>query len=210
MLAERLAKKYEGKDCAVVAMSDGGVMVGAQIAVKLQCVLTMLLVDEIMLPREPVSIAGISQDGTFSYNRTYAEGDIQELISEFRGVIEQQKLEKLHHMHTQMGRSELIRRDLLRHKNVILVSDGMADPFSLDLAMTYLKPIDMKKLVVVTPMATTDAIDRIHVLADDIICLSVPENFMNVDHYYDTQDVPSHDVVIQSVAQVVKNWTKKR
>lgn len=210
MLSERIAKKYDGKDCAVVAMSDGGVMVGVQIAVKLQCVLTMLLVDEIELPRENVSIAGISQDGTFSYNKMYAEGEIDELVTEFRGVIEQQKIEKLHHMHEQLGHSELIRRDLLRDKNVILVSDGIANPFALDLAIDYLKPIRIKKLIVATPMSTTNAVDRMHVLADDIICLSVPENFMNVDHYYDKPDVPSHDVVISSVAQVVKNWSKPR
>lgn len=210
MLATRIKKKYGDEPCAVVAMSDGGVMVGVQIAVELQCVLTMLLVDEIQLPRELVSIAGISQDGTFTYNHNYAESEIQELVTEFHGVIEQEKLEKLHRMHALMGGEELINRDLLRHKNVILVSDGIANSFQLDLAMDYLKPIAMKKLIVATPMATTNAVDRMHIMADDIICLSVPENFMDVDHYYDTQDVPSHDVVIKSVAQVVKNWTKPK
>jgi putative phosphoribosyl transferase len=210
MLAVRIKKKYGSEPCAVVAMSDGGVMVGVQIAVELQCVITMLLVDEIKLPREIVSIAGISQDGTFTYNKNYAESEIQELVTEFHGVIEQEKLEKLHRMHALIGNHQLIRKDLLRHKNVILVSDGIPNSFQLDLAMDYLKPIKVKNLIVATPLATANAVDRMHVMADDIMCLSVPENFMTVDHYYDTQDVPSHDAVIASVAQVVQNWSKPK
>ncbi|HSH18262.1 MAG TPA: phosphoribosyltransferase family protein [Candidatus Saccharimonadales bacterium] len=208
MLASRIADKYGTEPCAVIALSDGGVMVGVQIAVKLQCVLTMLLVDEIDLPREPVSIAGISQNGTFTYNSAYSKGEIDELVSEYYGVIEQKKLEKLHQLHEQLGNDTLIRRDLLRHKNVIVVADGIENGFLLDLAMDYLKPIAIKKLIVATPMATIAAVDRMHILADDIFCLSVPENYMGTDHYYDTQDVPSHDAVLKSVAQVVRGWTK--
>src|SRR6185369_16238687 len=41
-LGEQIAKKYQGQQCAVVGLSDGGVMVGAQIAIQLHCVLTLL------------------------------------------------------------------------------------------------------------------------------------------------------------------------
>ena len=65
-LASLISKKYQGQQCAVVGLSDGGVMVGAQIALQLGCVLTMLLSDTIDLPRENTAIAGISQDGSVS------------------------------------------------------------------------------------------------------------------------------------------------
>lgn len=37
-LADQIVKKYSGKPCAVIGLSDGGVMVGAQIAIRLHCV----------------------------------------------------------------------------------------------------------------------------------------------------------------------------
>ena len=42
MLANQLDENIATRNCAVVALSDGGVMVGAQIAMQLHCVLTLL------------------------------------------------------------------------------------------------------------------------------------------------------------------------
>lgn len=205
-LADLISKKYPGNDCAVVGLSDGGVMVGAQIALKLQCVLTMLVSDTIELPREDVAIAGISQDGAVSYNSAYSPGQIEEFVSEYHGLIEQEKLTKMHEMHRLMGRGGLIRRDLLRDHNVILVADGLSNGFSLDIAAEFLKPIHTKRLIVATPFASVQAVDRMHILADEIFCLNVIEDYISTDHYYDTQDVPSHDLVIKTIEQIVSHW----
>ena len=50
---DQLVKKYRYENCAVLALDDGGVMVGAQIATQLHCVLTLLMSEEIKLPQEP-------------------------------------------------------------------------------------------------------------------------------------------------------------
>lgn len=205
-LAEQISEKYQGQPCAVVGLSDGGIMVGAQIALKLGCVLTMLLSDTIELPRENVAIAGISQDGAVSYNAAYSPGQIEDFMSEYHNVIEQEKLEKIHEMHRLVGRGGLIRKDLLRDHIVILVSDGLTNGFSLDIAAEFLKPIKTKKLIVATPLASIQAVDRMHVLADDIFCLSVVEDYINTDHYYDNQDVPPHELVVKTVEQVIAHW----
>jgi predicted phosphoribosyltransferase len=76
MLASQLAEKYRYENCAVVALDDGGVMVGAQIATQLHCVLTLLMTAEIKLPQEPTAIAGITESGSLSYNHSFSEGEI--------------------------------------------------------------------------------------------------------------------------------------
>lgn len=205
-LATMLNQKYKGQLNAVVGLSDGGVMVGAQISLKLGSVLTMLLSDTIQLPREDTAIAGISQDGAVSYNTAYSPGQIEDFLSEYHNMIEQEKLEKLHEMHQLLGRGGLIRKDLLKDHNVILVSDGLSNGFSLDIAAAFLKPIHVKRLVVATPLASVQAVDRMHILADDIYCLSVVEDYINTDHYYDTQDVPPHELVVKTIEAVVAKW----
>lgn len=205
-LADLVSQKYKGQPCAVVGLSDGGVMVGAQIALKLGCVLTMLLSDTIELPREDTALAGITQDGAFNYNTAYSPGQIEDFVSEYHSFIEQEKMEKMHQMHRLVGRGGLIRKDLLRDHNVILVIDGLPNGFSLDIAVQFLKPIHIKKLIVATPLASLAAVDRMHILADDIYCLSVIEEYITTDHYYDTQDVPSHDLVVKTIEQVVAHW----
>ncbi len=205
-LARQIVQKYKGNDCAVVALNDGGVMVGAQIALELHCVLTMLLSETITLPREDAAVAGISQDGSVSYNQRYSPGEIDEFVSEYYHYIEQEKMNKLGEMHRLLGKGGLIRKDLLREHTVILVSDGLRDGFLLDVAIQYLKPIHTKRLIVATPLASVPAVDRMHVLADEIFCLSVIEDYISTDHYYDVQDVPSHDKVIRTIEEIVAHW----
>lgn len=205
-LADLIGQKYQGQNNAVVGLSDGGVMVGAQIALRLKCVLTMLLSDTINLPREETALAGISQDGAVSYNAAYSPGQIEEFVGEYHSFIEQEKLEKMHEMHKLVGRGGLIDRDLLREHNVILVADGLSNGFSIDIAVEFLKPIKIKRLIIATPLASIQAVDRMHIQADEIFCLSVIEDYISTDHYYDTQDVPPHDLVVKTIEEVVAHW----
>ena len=206
LLAKQIAPKYKGQNCAVIALNDGGVMVGAQIALELKCVLTLLLTETITLPREPDAVAGITPEGAFSYNPRYSQGELDDLVGEYYHYIDQEKMSKMQEMHRLVGKGDLIRKDLIRDKAVILVTDGLLDGFSLDVAMQFLKPIHTQRILVATPLASVKAVDRMHILADEIFCLSVLEDYISTDHYYETQDVPPHDKVIKTVEEIVTHW----
>ena len=206
MLASQLAKKYRYENCAVVALNDGGVVVGAQVASQLHCVLTLLETAEIMLPREPEAVAGITAGGTVSYNKNYSEGELAELVGENYGYIEQEKLTRMHDMNRLLGSGGTIDKDLLKGRNIIIVSDGLETGFEVDLAAAFLKPIAIEKMVVAVPFATVKAVDRMHVLADDLYCLNVIEDYIDTDHYYDKQDVPDHETVLKTIEEVILKW----
>lgn len=198
--------QYRFENCAVIALSDGGVVVGAQIAMALHCVLTMLLTEPIKLPGEPDAIAVINQEGGFTYNNFYSTGQLEELTSEYHQYIEEAKTKKISEMHRLLGAGGIIRKDLLRGHNIIIVSDGFANGFSLDAAAEYLKPVRAERLVVATPLASVPAVDRMHILVDEIHCLNVVENFMDVNHYYQDNAVPNHETIIKTIQQVVLSW----
>lgn len=206
MLASQLVKKYRYENCAVVALDDGGVMVGAQIATQLHCVLTLLMSEEIRLPQEPVALAGITPGGTLSYNHTYSSGEISELAGENFGYIEQQKLKKMHDMNRLVGSGGTIDKNLLRGHNVIVTTDGAKNGFLIDLAYEFLKPINYEKLVFAVPLSSVDAVDRMHVLADDLYCLDVIPDYRDTDHYYEKQDVPDHETVLKTIEHIILNW----
>ncbi len=73
---------------------------------------------------------------------------------------------------------------------------GCKTGFPIDLAVEFLKPIAIESLIVAVPFASVPAVDRMHVLADDLYCLTVIEDYIDTNHYYDKQDVPDHVVVI--------------
>jgi putative phosphoribosyl transferase len=206
MLAAQLAKKYRYENCAVMALGDGGAMVGTQIAVQLHCVLTMMDSAEIMLPQEPQAIAGITGGGAVAYNHSYSTGELEELVGENYGFIEQEKLSRMHDLNQLVGSSGTINKELLKGHNVIIVSDGLKTGFVIDLAVEFLKPIAIEKLIVAVPFASVQAVDRMHVLSDDLYCLNVIEDYIDTDHYYDKQDVPDHETVLRTIEQIILKW----
>lgn len=204
-LAEKL-DKYRYENTAVVALSDGGVIVAAEIATRLHCVLTMLLTEEIKLPGESDAVAVINQDGGFTFNNMFSTGQLEEFSGEYHSFLEQEKREKFHSINQLLGDGGLIRPDLLYGHNVILVSDGLNSGLSLDAAQQFLKPIKVGKLIVATPLASVPSVDRMHLLADEIVCLSVVENYMNTNHYYEDNTMPPHEELVKTIEKIVLNW----
>lgn len=206
MLAAKLVDKYRYENCAVIALDDGGVVIGAQIAMQLHCVLTMLNSTEIKLPLEPKAVAGITGEGFFAYNSQYAKADLDELVSENRNYLEQEKYFQMHKLNHSLSGKETIDKRLIWGRNIILVSEGLKTGFTLDLAYEFLKPIKVEKLVFAVPFAAVPAVDRMHVMGDEIICLSVMEDYEDNNHFYDKQDVPSHEKIQQIIEAIVLNW----
>lgn len=205
-LAIKLEPKYRYENCAVVALSDGGVIVGAEIARALHCVLTMLLTEDIKLPGEKDPLAVIDQNGAFTYNNMFSAGQLEAFSGEYHNYIEQEKRKKFHAVNKLLGQGGLIRRNLLYGHNVILVSDGFNSALSLDAAAEFLKPIKTDKIIIATPFASVPAVDRMHILADDIVCLSVIENYMNTNHYYESNNLPPHEEIVKTIENIVLNW----
>lgn len=201
-------KQYKKQNTTVVALSPGGVIVGAQIAMKLHSHLAMLLTENIVLPGELTPLAAISSEDTFTYNNKFSTGEIEDLHGEYLGYIEAQRLEHLHHLHSLLGADGEINRDLLRRHVIILVSDGLANGFSLDVAAEFLKPIKAARLIVATPLASVPAVDKMHLLGDEIHCLSVIDNYMETNHYYDDNTVPNTEGLLKVIHNIPLHWDR--
>lgn len=205
-IAAQVFERYRYENCAVVALSDGGVLVGEQIAAVLHCVLTMLLVEGVEVPGESVSFGGVSQSGNFTYNSDFSSGEIDEYTSEFHGYLEEQKREAFQRINRLLGDGGLIDHDMLRDHTVILVSDGFADSTILDVALEFLKPIRIQRLVIAAPIASEQAVDRLHIVADELHILDVKTNYFDTNHYYTDNTVPTHEETVDKINKIVLNW----
>ena len=205
-LAAQMFERYRYENCAVIALSDGGVLVGEQIAATLHCVLTMLLVEDIEVPGESLSFGGVSQSGNFTYNSSFSSGERDEYATEFHGYLEEQKREAFQRINRLLGDGGLIDHDMLRDHTVILVSDGFSDSTVLDVALEFLKPIRSQRLVIAAPVASEQAVDRLHIAADELHILDVKTNYFDTDHYYNQNEIPSHEETVDKINKIVLNW----
>lgn len=202
-LAKKLVNKYKSEDCAVLALNDGAVLVAEPIALQLKSVLMMLLLEAVEIPGEGVSIGELNQTGHLVYNSSLSSGEIEGYRQEYFGYIEEKKREGMMHINRLLGKGGLVNKDLLRSRNIILVSDGFYDAASLDAAVDFLKPIRIKKLIVATPTASVTTVDKLHVTSDEMYILSVKENFMNTNHYYEDNTIPSHEETVKKINRAI-------
>lgn len=205
MIASKL-KNYASQNIAVVAIDRGGVIVGAQIAMELHANLMLLMMENIKLLGEKDAIGEISSSGNFVYNNMFTSGELDEIVSEYHGIIDTEKLKKLHQLNLLVGRDGEVKKDYLRHHVVVLVSDGLSGRAELDLAYDFFKSIKLKRLIVATPIASVDAVDRMHLLGDEIVCLSVTANYIETNHYYSDNTIPSTKSLFKIVRNISLNW----
>ena len=98
-----------------------------------------------------------------------------------------------------IGQGGLLDASMLRDHVVVLVADGLKTGTSLKTAQQFLKPIRIKRLVVAAPIASVQAVDAMHMIADELHCLSVTQNYITTNHYYDDNTVPGRDEVLEKI-----------
>jgi len=204
-LAERLVQ-YRYENTVVVALNQGAVVVGAPIAQRLHCILGLFLTEDIDIPGENLAVGSVGQGGSFVYSGNLSMGERDDYYSEFHGYIDDQKREKTAHINRLLADGGALDVRLLQEHVIILVSDGLKDGQVLDAAAEFLKPVKAKRLVIAAPVAAINAVDRMHMLADELHVLSATDNYLDTAHYYDIDDVPTHEQSVATINSIVLNW----
>lgn len=197
---------YRYDDCVVMCLSDGAVLVGEQIAASIHSILTLMLVEQIEIPGEGTIFGTVNQSGRFTYNGMFSAGQVEEYYSEFHGYLEDQKREVFSRMNRLLGSGGIVNEDMLRDHVVIVVSDGLSHGVSLEAAADFLKPVRIKRLVIVTPVASVDAVDRMHILGDELHVLGVTDNYFDTNHYYDDNTIPDDNVISAKLNDIILHW----
>lgn len=206
LLSEKLSEAYRYENCAVMALNDGGVIVGEPIAARLHSILTMLLSEEVEVPGEGLSFGGVSMAGDFTYNNVMSEGEQAGYTMEFHGYLEEQKRQAFQRMNRLLADGGVVDRSLLTDRIIILVSDGLDSSMPLQVARDYLKPVRYRKLVVAAPVASASVVNQMHVMADELHVLDVRENYFDTNHYYTNNAMPPREELINKINNIVLSW----
>lgn len=158
------------------------------------------------MPRELQPLASMSTAGTFTFNHNLSHADLEEITTEMRPLIDQQRLETFQKLNRIVSKDGEINKKLLKNHTVIIVSDGLSNGMSIDVANDFLKSIVTKRTVIATPICNIGIVDRIHLLADDFYCIDVIEDGFPLAHYYDTNELPDHDTVMATMKNIALQW----
>jgi predicted phosphoribosyltransferase len=204
-LAEILFHPYGRSNSVILALGPGGVMVSIPIALRLQIPVFMVASKEIDLPGSfHETVGNVDQSGEFIYSSDLSTGERDEIFAEYHGHIESEKTQAIHDINQLLGAQGFVDKKSLMGKNILIVSDGLGKGSELDSIIAFLKPVSSPRLVGVCPVASVDAIDKMHIVTDEIRVLSPKDNYLGTHHYYEENDVPNDDH-IQKIIQNINH-----
>ena len=205
-LASELIDKYRYLDTAVVSLDQGGIAVGYQIATYLHTTMQQLITETIHIKDESVDYATVLPGGVIAKNPEMSESESEYYYGEYAGQLEDEVREATTRINRMLGDGGDIDPTTLRGRNVILVSDGLSAGSILDATVQWLKPVRVERIILAVPIVSVAALDKAHILTDELHILGVTPNYIATNHYYDIDDAPDEKQARDMINATILGW----
>lgn len=188
----RALSGFRKDDPVILTLPRGGAVIGAEVARTLLAPLGLVLVRKIGHQSNPeYAIGAIAEDEPPVYNeREAADADkdwLKRAEADARRLIEDRR--RLYY-------GDDFTPPEIKGKTVILVDDGIATGLTVEAAVRAIRHRKPNKIVVAVPVAPPDSLEPLEGLADKVIVLDKPENFMGAvgAHYQQFEQVDDEEV----------------
>jgi putative phosphoribosyl transferase len=181
VLALRLAKYANRDDVIVLGLPRGGVPVAFEVASALGAPMDVFLVRKLGTPgHRELAMGAIASGGVRVLNddvvRWYGipEASIERVARE-----EEQEL----HRRERAYRDDLPAPDLA-NRTVILIDDGLATGSTMRAAAQAMRTHHPSRVVIAVPVGAPQTCAELAAVADEVICVRMPEPFSAVGQWY--------------------------
>jgi len=189
--------RYAGRhDVLVLGLPRGGVPVAFEIASALDAPLDVFVVRKLGLPgHEEFGIGAIASGGM-----RIVDESVLRAYGVDADTLDQITTRELR----ELGRREQLYRDgrpfpAIENRIVILVDDGLATGSTMRAAVAALREKRPREIVVAVPVGARETCAAMAALADEVICLEMPDPFYAVGLWYmnfeQTEDDEVHDLL---------------
>jgi putative phosphoribosyl transferase len=181
------------KGTVVLAIPRGGVVVGYGIAHMLGLQLDVIIPHKIGAPDNPeLAIGAITEDGTAILD--------EPLITYMRVTQGYIRMESERQRKEIQRRLNLYRQNSpppnLKGRNVVVVDDGIATGSTVKAALASVKKQGATSVTVAVPVGPLSTIRELQRVADQVVCLYMPEDFQAIGQFYSDFNQTSDEEVI--------------
>ena len=191
-LAKRLSD-FKNTNVVVLALPRGGVPVAYEVAREINAPLDVIVVRKLGVPfQAELAMGAVGEGGVVVRN--------EQVIQMARISSEQFEDARLRELEEVANRASKFREgrpaaNIANHQ-ALIVDDGIATGSTAQAACEVARQLGAEKVILAVPVGSREAIETLSKIADQVICLEVPENFFAVGEWYeDFSPVLDHDVV---------------
>jgi len=205
MLGSALCAYAGQTDLLVLALPRGGVPVGYEVARSLGAPLDILVVRKLGVPGNGELAMGAVAPGGVCILR-------EEIIAEL-GI----PADRLAAMAAQAEEARRESEAVYRHNlpaqaiagtTVVLVDDGVATGATMRAALAALRRLQARKIVIAAPVVSASTRREVEALADQMVCLAVPEILFTVGQWYVNFEQVSDEKVAALLEQLSTTFNK--
>lgn len=191
---EVLARKLSDIDFetqpVVLAIPNGGIPVGVEIAKRINADFDAIIVRKMQIPGNPeAGFGSITSYGSVEFNEALlrrlnlGQDQIEAVIESTRSQIESRKEEY-------EGLVGVIKPE---GRDTIIVDDGIASGYTMLAAIHSIQPIAPRSLIVAAPTASARAASLVREKADELVCPNIESGFVFAvanayEKWYDVPD----------------------
>ena len=199
-LGQHLKEQNVGVDL-VLGLPRGGVVVAAEVARLLKCPLDVLVVRKIGHPmHREFAVGALAEPDVVIFDKA-SLSEIPMARSQLDKVVAEE-IVRLREYRQRFHRSHV---PVLSDKIVLLVDDGLATGATAEAAVLSARQQSARRIIVGAPVASTNAVERLRRVADDVLVLVVDPDFAAVGQYYDEFSQTSDEEVVALLRDAARN-----
>jgi putative phosphoribosyl transferase len=186
-----------GRDCVILAIPRGGVIVGEAVARALGAPLEVVVPRKVGAPGNPELGLGAVAPGVrvldermldaLHVSRDYVEREIE---------AQEHEIDRREHAYRE-GREPVD----VAGRVAVVVDDGIATGGTAAAALRWARAQGAAKVVLAVPVAPQPSIDKLRPEADEIVALATPEPFLAVGEWYRHFDQTSDEEVVDALSR---------
>jgi predicted phosphoribosyltransferase len=182
VVAEHIDRTGRGDRPIVLALPRGGVPVGYEVARIINADLDVIVARKIGVPGQPeLAIGAVAEDGPPIFNTTMVQR-IGLGRRDLERMVERERAEVARRLRRYRGdRSPAD----LSNRTVIVVDDGLATGATARAALAAVRPRAPAYLIFAAPVCAGDSADGLRDLADEVLCVLIPDELYAVGLWYD-------------------------